>query len=448
MLTPLTDTAGSHPPLPTRRDLLALGVALTSGCAGDWDRHDPRRFRLSADFEPTAAVWLGYDAGHRDFTAALAAALQPHVKLRMLVHHEVDATAARALLAGAGVRVTEVDFHLDPQALFFVRDVAVFAVGPAAPLAVVDLRWNYYGLPGWCRVRHAGEPGRVAGCIGSAETARPATDRTIARLRGAPVLESDLTAEGGGIEVNGRGLIIANEALVRQRNPGRSRSELERMHLRLPGIRQLIWLPEGLAEDPPLRSTITGSYVAWGTGGHTDQFVRFADVRTVLLAWPDDADMRAHPVVRLNRQRMQRNFEILSRATDVDGAPLRVVKVPMPRIVERRIFLSAAAEPGWSREWTADFFAPQEKRREGDPVMQIASASYLNFVVANGVVVLPDYLAHGTPRATQERVQRIFEEVFPGRQIRFVDAIGANWVAGGPHCATLNEPAVAAGARS
>jgi len=137
---------------------------------------------------------------------------------------------------------------------------------------------------------------------------------------------------------------------------------------------------------------------------------------------------------------MQRNFDILSRASDADGRPLRVIKLPLPRIVERRIFLSAAADPAWSKEWTADFFPPHEKRREGDPVMQVASASYLNFVVANGVVVVPDYLKHGTPRATQDRVQRLLEQAFPGRKIHFVDAIGANWVGGGPHCATLNEP--------
>ena len=116
----------------------------------------------------------------------------------------------------------------------------------------------------------------------------------------------------------------------------------------------------------------------------------------------------------------------------------------MPRIVERRVFLSAAADVAWSKEWTADFFPPQEGRREGDAVLQVACASYLNFVVANGVVVVPSYVQHGTPRAVQERVQRIFEGAFPGRQVRFVDAIDANWVGGGPHCATLNEPRWAA----
>ena len=52
-------------------------------------------------------------------------------------------------------------------------------------------------------------------------------DRGLARITGAGIVESPLYIEGGGIEVNGRGLIIANEALIRQRNPGRSREALE-----------------------------------------------------------------------------------------------------------------------------------------------------------------------------------------------------------------------------
>jgi hypothetical protein len=104
-------------------------------------------------------------------------------------------------------------------------------------------------------------------------------------------------------------------------------------------IRKVIWLPQGLAEDPLLRGTIVGNYVGWGTGGHTDEFVRFADARTVLLAWPEEAEAATHPVARLNRQRMQRNADILSSATDAQGRRCRLLKVPMPKIIERRVFL-------------------------------------------------------------------------------------------------------------
>lgn len=398
---------------------------------------------MVGDFEPARAVWLGYDAGHAALTAQLAAALQPHVELRLLVAEAPQIDAARALLQGAGVDTARVRFDVERQAIYFVRDAAVFSRGPAAQLGVVDFRWSHYGLAAWCRRRHVGEAQRAAQCAAAADDAsREELDRSIARLAGARVYSSSLYLEGGGIEVNGAGVALVSEPLAQQRNPGVPRVQLQAAFEALPGIRKLIWLADGLASDPHLRSTVTGNYVAWGTGGHTDEFVRFADARTVLLAWPDDVDVAAHPVARLNRLRMQRNFDILAAATDAQGQPFRIVKLPLPRAVERRIFLSAAADERYSADWTADAFPPGERRREGQPVNQLASSSYLNFVVANGVVVVPGYAAHGTPRAVEQRLRGLLQQAFAGRQIVFVDAIGANWVGGGPHCATLNEPRV------
>lgn len=64
-------------------------------------------------------------------------------------------------------------------------------------------------------------------------------------------------------------------------------------------------------------------------------------------------------------------------------------------------------------------------------------------MLANGVVVLPDHLPDGTPRAVQDRVQRAVAAVFPARQLCWIDAIAANWLGGGAQCATLSEPALA-----
>jgi agmatine deiminase len=404
------------------------------------DAPAPADWQLAAEFDATAAVWLSYDAGHEALTAGLVAALRPHVALRCLVADDAARLQMQALLRRHGLPEQAVSCTVDPLASFFLRDMAVLARRPQGP-AVIDFRWTQYGTAAWCAQRHGADSVTARSCAAQADLAREGLDRAIAAHLGAPVWRSSLAIEGGGFETNGRGLVIANEALYRSRNPGRSRAELDAALRRLPGVRRVLWLPEGLAEDPLLRASITPQHVAWGTGGHTDEFVRFADARTVLLAWPDDADVATHPVARLTRQRMQRNAEILAAASDTHGAPLRLLKVPTPRPIERRIFLSAHADNPWARDWSADHFAPREGRWQGQPLLQLATASYLNFVLANGVVVLPDYLPHGTPRAQQDRVQRVFEQAFPGRRVVFVDAITANWVGGGLHCATLNIPA-------
>jgi agmatine deiminase len=396
--------------------------------------------RLTADFDPISAMWLGYDAGHEDFTGDLAQALWPHVPIRMLVTDAQAQARAAVLLGSRGLDAGKVQFFQDAWAPFFLRDAAVFGADGDDEPFIVDFQWTRYGWPSWCRRRHAGNPAEVRECVRTDDLEAAGVDQRMALALDIPSLASPLAMEGGGIEVNGQGLVIANLALWRERNRGMSREAIEKQLLALPGMRKVIWLPFGLAHDTLHRATITGSYVGWGTGGHTDEFVRFADESTVLLAWADEADANAHPVTRLNRQRMLANLEVLQASTDQRGRPLRVVKVPLPRTVERPVQLSADADIRFSEQWTAATFLPREGRREGDTVIQLATTSYLNHVVANGLVLLPDYVPHGTPPERQERVRKLYASAFPGRKIAFIDCMKANWFGGGAHCASLGQP--------
>lgn len=437
---------------PGRRRWLAAAAGLALGAAGVARAAPPRPakppppLQLSADFEPARAVWLGYAHGHDEVTAGLAAALQPHVRLKYMLRQPEDAERLRELLTGQGVAIDDVDFVFDPSAGYFLRDLVVFARARGGGLGVVDFRSSLYGTRTWCRRRHGDSAAAAAYCIAQGEdiaAGRNRVDRTIAAHLGARVHGTALSMEGGGVETNGQGLLIACAPLWQSRNPGLGLAQLERGMRALPGVRRVIWLPHGLAEDVHLRGTITGDYVAWGAGGHTDEFVRFADERTVLLAWPDEAQAAAHPVAALTRRYMQRNLDVLAAASDLRGRRLRVVKVPMPQIVQRAVTLREGADTAWSHEWTPQFFPSREGREEGQTLWQVATASYLNFVVANGALVLPDYLPHGTTPERQDEVGRVFESVFGGRRVSFVDAISANWVGGGLHCATANEPAIA-----
>jgi agmatine deiminase len=431
------------PPWSRRRCLRAAaaflgGMALPFAAGADGPQVDGAR--LAADFDPIAAMWLGYDDGHETFTADLAEALWPHVPVRMLVRDAQAQARAIALLAGRGLDAGKVQFTLDPAARFFVRDSAVFGADGAGRPFIVDFQWSDYGLVDWCRRRHGRNNPQFAECAAPRERDAGAVDQRLADALGLARFSTPLAMEGGGVEVNGQGLLIANTALWRRRNPGLRREAMEAQLLALPGMRKVLWVPHGLAHDPPHRATIAGNHVGWGTGGHTDEFVRFADENTVLLACVEEAEANAHPVARLNRLRMQVNLEVLRAATDARGRPLRVIKVPLPRIVERPVVLRADADTTYPDQWSADAFPAAEGRRDGDTVLQVATTSYLNHVVANDLVLLPDYVPHGTPPALQERVRRLYESAFPGRAIRFIDCMNANWVGGGAHCATLGQP--------
>ncbi len=405
--------------------------------------------RLAADFDATAAVWLGYDAGHEDLTAHLVEALAPYVRIKMLVRDAAAQADAWALLQRRGLNAGQIQFVQDARAPFFVRDAAVFGLDGEDKPFIVDFKWTYYGWAQWCRrtlqarsARSASSrpSSRTSGCERPDESGVGELDRWLAGQHGWASFQSSLAMEGGGVESNGQGLLIANSALWRARNPRLTHEAIESEIKRLPGVRKVIWLPYGLAHDPLHRGTIAGPYVGWGTGGHTDEFVRFADPRTVLLAWADDAEARSHPVARLNQARMRANHDVLVASKDQDGKPLRVVKVPLPKTIERPVVLAADADIAHSDQWSAASFAASEGRRNGDTVRQVATSSYLNFVVANKLVLLPDYVPHGTAPARQDQVRRIFESAFPGRRVQFMDAGHTHWFGGGMHCATLNEP--------
>lgn len=426
-----------------------LGAAMACGAGAllpCWARGDAlqmRGARITADFDPVAAIWLGYDAGHEGFTADLAKALWPHVPIRMLVRDGDAENRARQLLQRNGLDAARVRFVHDARAPYFVRDAVVFGLDGERRPFVVDFRWTYYGWSNWCRRTFRGRQPRPESCARADGLDTGALDRRFGDNLGLASFRSSLAIEGGGVEVNGQGLLIANVDLWNSRNKGMGPAEMEREMLRLPGVRKVIWLPAGLAHDTLHRGTITGAYVGWGTGGHTDEFVRFADARTVLLAWVDEREAATHPVARINLKRMQANFEILSASTDARGRPLRVLKVPLPRMVERAVVLSTDANTDYSEQWSAAQFPAREGRREGDTVIQVATCSYLNHVLANDLVLLPDYVAHGTPPERQQQVHDIYAAAFAGRKLQFIDAINANWVGGGAHCATLTEPAAA-----
>jgi len=347
--------------------------------------------------------------------------------------------ATRSKLEAVGVDASAIEFLAHDQTQFFIRDAgAQFAVNGLAEIAAVDLKWTTYGLKGWCGVLYPDDKARADQCAGYADPGPDVLDAWMGEELGGKVFPVDINLEGGAIEANGRGTVIVSGVLAQQRNPGRALDDLKAELLKLPGVVNVIWLEQGLADDPQMKSTIIENYVGYGTGGHTDEFVRFADPKTILLAWVDEEEAKAHPVSRVNRERMMRNFEILAAARDQKGKPFRIVKVPAPRPIEQEFVLGKDWSSGDA--WTVDTFPASEGRAVGDKVIHVAASSYLNYVIANGIVVIPTYIADGAEPAAEEKVIEIFKAAFPGREIARIPATTLNWLGGGLHCVTASEP--------
>jgi agmatine deiminase len=425
-----------------RRSLvLSLGVTLSLSPGRSLAAAQRSLARVAGQWERTDAIWLSPEVArpdNMDVTARLMASLAPRVPLRLLVPDQKAAELAREGLTQRGISMNGVPIHEHPDVRFFIREAALFAHDHQGRKAVVDFGWNTYGLADWCATYlYPDRPQRAKACADYAAANKGLLDHWFAERISGTLLPAPIILEGGAYEFNGLGTVLVGEKLTLQRNRGKSRDELEQILLTLPGVRNVVWLDEGLAEDPHLKTTITGNYVGIGTGGHVDEYVRFAGPRTLLLAWVEDHEIDDHPLNAINRDRMERNFARLSAARDQDGRPFRIVKVPLPKIIEREETIVERSSD--ELVFSVSSFPTLEGRKAGDKVTRVASASYLNFLICNGLVLLPTYVKDGTPPEVERKVQRIFAEALPRHQIRFVEVTAINWGGGGIHCATLSE---------
>jgi agmatine deiminase len=213
-----------------------------------------------------------------------------------------------------------------------------------------------------------------------------AVPRYIAALLGIRRFAPGIVLEGGSIEVNGRGTLLTTEAclLNPNRNPHLGRAQLEQYLCTYLGVRHILWLGDGIAGDD--------------TDGHIDDLTRFVDPCTVVTVLEENRRDE-------NYDRLRANYERLQGMTDQDGRALRVVTLPMP--------------------------APVYYDEQRLP------ASYANFYIANGVVLVPVFNDAHDVAALQT-----LAEVFPHRRVVGINAREMVWGLGAFHCVTQQQPAV------
>ncbi|MCC5927624.1 MAG: agmatine deiminase family protein [Cyclobacteriaceae bacterium] len=419
-----------------------LSVILFFQCS---QKTDTEAFYMPGEFEPHEAIWFGWRAAHPPFhesVAQMVKGLEGNVPIKIALNHDSLKNEAINVLKLAGVNTDLLRFYTMPGESYWIRDHgAAFLVNKKGEKAIVDFEWNDYGYASWLGLRRPDLKDSIPLIEQAARTkARHKVDSLMGVATGAKHIQSALIMEGGSLESNGKGVILQNESVTLNRNPGWSKEEIEEEYQRVLGAKKVIWMKRGLAEDEHWTHLHEGKYVTWGTGGHTDEFVRFADANTILLSWVDEDELDKHPLNRLNYERMQENYEILKAATDAEGKAFRIVKVPLPEPVERFVVVSEDHNPESMRSISPDLFLPGERPAAGDTLIQISASSYLNFLVSNGVVLNATYLAHGTSPEKEDKVKAIFEEVFPGRRLVWIDAMAQNWSGGGIHCSTQQEP--------
>jgi len=213
--------------------------------------------------------------------------------------------------------------------------------------------------------------------------------KRIAETTGRERFDPGIVLENGAIDTNGRGTILASETCLTNanRNPGLSPGDVERCLADYLGARHVIWLRGSIAGDD--------------TDGHVDQLARFVGPTTVVAALEKNRTDE-------NYAPLKANHESLGSATDQDGRSLKVIALPMPRPIHYRA--------------------------------QRLPASYVNFYVANGLVVVPQF----DDPADAEAIE-ILARLFPDREIRGLPTVDLVWGLGAYHCIAMQEALITAG---
>ena len=389
-------------------------------------------YSAPSEFEPQEYIWLSWvekgslgSAPFSDVALNVMRAITPYVKVRLMYSNLTAEDASyfgpyrltqpeaearlRARLTREQIDLSRVELFYYAQPFGAIQDPGPYFLRSAdGRLALAD-----YGLD-------------------HPDPRTEAIDREIAVRLGLNTLKSVLVSEGGARQVNGKGTLLLVEAVELARNPMRTRDEIEREHKRIHGVTNVIWLKQGPADEAWGR--LPDGRWGIGTGGHVDVFARFANANTILLAQVSEKQRKASPILRETHARMEENFRILLAAKDETGRPFRILRVPVPDTMTAKVAYDSLTKE--ERSWF-------EGAKPGDTVEFYLPAGYLNFILANGIVVTAKLWHAGMPQSLRDsdRLALVaLERGFPGRKVVQVDVLPLLYDGGGLHCHSRNQP--------
>jgi agmatine deiminase len=347
-------------------------------------------YRMPAEWEPHQATWLAWPHNPEDWPgkfspipwiyAEIVRLLAAHEQVHLIVENVAAQHKVEGILKRAGANLDQVIFHAWPTDRGWTRDSGPIVVRSAeGRVGLTNWQFNAWAkYPDW----HLDDeiPGRVRELLGV-----PEWQPLIQNLNGAK--HHRVVLEGGSIDVNGAGILLTTEECllseVQQRNPGVSREQLEHVFSDYLGIDQVIWLNRGIAGDD--------------THGHVDDITRFVAPDTIVaVVEPNTSDANHAPLAE--------NLARLKAARTLEGKQFTLIELPLPRPVVFR--------------------------------GQRLPASYANFYIANGLVLVPTF------HDPNDRIAlNILAEAFPDREVIGIHCVDLVWGLGTLHCMTQQQPA-------
>jgi agmatine deiminase len=346
-------------------------------------------YRMPAEWEPHESTWLAWPHFRDDWPgkfepipwvyAEIVRNLARHERVDLIVNDASSEKRVRAVLEKADALTDDVIFHHWRTDRVWTRDSGCIFLTPSAGQEDAKRLALHFQFNAWAKYPNYAHDEKVG--------------EHMANAAGARVVEPynkkhRVVLEGGSIDVNGCGTLLTTEecllSTTQQRNPPMDRAAYEQLFADYFGVQSVIWLDSGIAGDD--------------THGHVDDITRFVAPNTVVTMIEQNARSENYAPLRANLGR-------LKNARTADGKKLEIVEIPMPRPV---VF-------------------------EGRQL----PASYANFYIANGAVLVPVF-NDPNDRIALSTLARLF----PTREIIPIYSGDLIWGFGALHCMTQQQPQI------
>jgi len=339
-------------------------------------------YRMPAEWETHSATQLHWPSNRETWPGDklqkaenvylnIIEVLHRYEPIVLLVDPEVDVTEVNRKLATRNIDAGNIHLYKVP-----VNDVWARDCGPIFVKKSVNQRTDF-AITNWGYNAWGGKYPPF-----DADNALPGW---FAKTFGLQIFNTGIILEGGSIDTNGEGVFLTTESVLlnKNRNPHLNKAEIENYLNQYLGAKQIIWLKDGLKGDD--------------TDGHIDDLSRFLNKNTILTMVCNDPD-------DVNFEALDENLRILKKMKQTDGEPYHIVTLPLPVTEIDDLTVDGS------------HFVP---------------ASYANFYIANGVVLVPLY-----DDRYDEEALNVIGQFFPDRDIEGIQCSDLVWGQGSIHCIT------------
>lgn len=349
-------------------------------------------YRMPAEFEEQSEIFmiwcerqdnwrLGAKPAQKAFTA-VAHAIAEFQDVTVLVSHEQFQNARNKL----NDKIRLVECTTDDA---WIRDCgATFLVNDKGDLRACDWDFNAWG-------------GLYDGLYFPWDKDSQVAEKMCELIRIDRYKTENFVLEGGSFHVDGEGTVLTTEMclLSEGRNPHMSKSEIENMLCDYLNCEKVLWIKDGIDPDE--------------TNGHIDDVACFVAPAEVACIWTDD---ESHPFYK----EAQEAYNYLINETDAKGRKLKVHKLCLTK---KPILLQGAD--------TIDSVRGTIPRNDGE----VCIASYMNFLIVNGAVIVPQYGDENDSLALKQ-----IAKMFPNRKVVGVNTLEVVYGGGNIHCITQQVP--------